>query len=307
MITDFKRLSRLSRDARRRLKWMDFYYRTNNARLTCRHFHISTRTFYKWKKRYDPHNLLTLNSRSRKPKRLRAPTPPEIKLIIYQLRRAHPSYGPKTIQLILKRDHSIIIADSTIYRILKRRGLIKPYRKRRKILRVKRKISYTLPGANVQIDTKHLRTSWGKIYYQFTAIDEATRIATAKVYPRARQYEACRFLRHCRRTFPFRIHQVQTDNGSEYQSGFRAECARWGIKNIYTDKDSPEQNGKVERLHKTVQDDYYHQGVPWANLAALNEGLKRFLKEYHSYRPHHALGGLTPKEYYRKHYLCSKT
>jgi transposase InsO family protein len=305
MIADLKRLSRLSRDARRRLKWMDFYYKTNNASLTCRHFHISTRTFYLWKRRYDPYNLLSLESRSRRPKKLRSPTPPEMRLLIYQLRRAHPTYGPKTIQLILRRDHNITIADRTIYRFLKRRGLIKPYRKRRKIVRVRKRVTYTIPGANVQIDTKHLRTNWGKTYYQFTAVDEATRITVAKIYPRARQQEACRFLRHCRRTFSFKIHQVQTDNGSEYQSVFRAECTKWNINNIYTNKDSPEQNGKVERFHRTVQDDYYHQGVPWSKLSALNEGLKRFLREYHSYRPHQALGGLTPREYYQKHYLCS--
>lgn len=71
------RLSRLatdvSREAQRRLKWMDFYARCGNARRTCRHFAISPTTFYHWRARYDHHHLASLEGRSRRPRRVRQP------------------------------------------------------------------------------------------------------------------------------------------------------------------------------------------------------------------------------------------
>lgn len=64
----------LSREARARLGWMDFYRETGNAALTCRHFGISRQTFYRWQRRYDPMDLTSLESASHRPRRCRRPT-----------------------------------------------------------------------------------------------------------------------------------------------------------------------------------------------------------------------------------------
>ena len=65
----------LSKDARLRLSWFDYYHQHgNNARLTCRHFGISPQTFYRWLNRYDPYHPRTLESRSHRPKQVRKPT-----------------------------------------------------------------------------------------------------------------------------------------------------------------------------------------------------------------------------------------
>ena len=67
----------LSRRARQRLKWFDYYNsRSHNARLTCRHFDISPQTFCRWKRRYDPYHLESLENRSCRPKHLRQPAAP---------------------------------------------------------------------------------------------------------------------------------------------------------------------------------------------------------------------------------------
>ncbi len=69
-----KRLARipeLPREATVRLRWFEHYHKSKNASLTCRYFGISRKTFYKWKKRYDPWNLATLETRSRASKRRR--------------------------------------------------------------------------------------------------------------------------------------------------------------------------------------------------------------------------------------------
>jgi transposase len=69
------RVPELSRMARQRLKWMDYYEaHGRNAALTCRYFGISRQTFYRWKRRYHPRHLETLEARSHLPGRLRQPT-----------------------------------------------------------------------------------------------------------------------------------------------------------------------------------------------------------------------------------------
>ena len=65
----------LSREARKRLQWFDHYQaHGRNAALTCRYFGISRQTFYRWKRRYDPQALTTLEHRSHQPHRRRRPT-----------------------------------------------------------------------------------------------------------------------------------------------------------------------------------------------------------------------------------------
>ena len=64
----------LSRGARVRLAWMNFYRGCDNVTHTCRHFGISRETFYRWQRRYDPYDLTTLEERSHCPQRRRQPT-----------------------------------------------------------------------------------------------------------------------------------------------------------------------------------------------------------------------------------------
>src|SRR5262249_62359679 len=64
----------LSREARTRLGWMDFYRTHRNAALTCRRFGISRQTFYRWWRRFDPQNLSTFEGRSHRPHRRPQPT-----------------------------------------------------------------------------------------------------------------------------------------------------------------------------------------------------------------------------------------
>src|SRR4030042_753429 len=94
----------LSRDAKRRLRWMDFYRsHGQNARLTCRYFGIAPQTFYRWKKRYNPKRLESLEERSRRPHRLRQPTaPPELVEAVRELREERPRWGEDKLAPLLR-------------------------------------------------------------------------------------------------------------------------------------------------------------------------------------------------------------
>ena len=119
----------LSRKARQRLKWFDYYNsRSPNARLTCRHFDISPQTFYRWKKRYNPHNLCSLEDRSHRPKHLRQPTY-SAKLVeaVLKLREEYPRWGKDKLVVLLHRERFDCSASMVgrVLRKLKERGVLK--------------------------------------------------------------------------------------------------------------------------------------------------------------------------------------
>ena len=89
------KIPELSKAARQRLKWFDYYgSHGHNATLTCRYFGISRQTFYRWKRRYDPKNLKTLENRSCRPKRVRHPTwRAELVAAALALREQYPRWG----------------------------------------------------------------------------------------------------------------------------------------------------------------------------------------------------------------------
>jgi len=289
----------LSKEAKMRLKWMDYYQKHQNAQLLARHFGIHVNTFYYWRRRYNPFNLRSLETRSSRPLSSPFKIPQKIRELVCRLKRDYPSYGKEKLEVILQRDHRITISQSSIYRILKEKGLIRIYRKKKRVVLRSNKIGKIKePGDLVQIDTKHLRLDDHTTYYQFTAVDSFTRMKVAYVYRKANQKSAILFLNWLILKFPFKIKAIQTDNGSEYQSLFDKSCQKLKITHYYTFVRSPEENGKVERAHRTVEEDFYSLGNLTNNLSHLNYLLKQHLKTYNTFRPHKALNNLTPYQYF---------
>jgi len=98
------RLQELSKKARQRLKWFDHYNsHGHNARLTCRYYDISPQTFYRWKKRYNPRHIESLEERSRRPKHLRQPTySVELVEAVLKLREGYPRWGKDKLVVLLR-------------------------------------------------------------------------------------------------------------------------------------------------------------------------------------------------------------
>ena len=112
-----------------------------------------------------------------------------------------------------------------------------------------------------QVDVKFLtfQTKDGKDIrrYQYTAIDDATRIRALKIYERHTQANAISFIDYVIAKFPFRIREVRTDNGHEFQAKFHWHVEDQGIRNTYIKPASPQLNGKVERPHRTDEQEFY--------------------------------------------------
>jgi len=104
-INSLVRQGTISREAKKRPRWMDHYHKHGDAWFTCRYFGISPQTFYRWKNRFDRYDLTTLEERSRRPHKVRKPeTPEEIQERIRELRNRYPRWGKDKLVVLLRRE-----------------------------------------------------------------------------------------------------------------------------------------------------------------------------------------------------------
>lgn len=313
-----KTLSRIldiSPEAKKRLKWLDWYFaHGKNARLTCRHFAISPDTFYRWKRRYKPGYLLTLESQSRRPHNFRQSQIPRgtINLVV-KLRKQDMGLSKHKLAQILFRDYKIKLSSSSVNRILLRTGLIKEanisrdIKRRKRInyviprIRVSRQLRYKQPGYLIQVDTKHL-IILGRKFYQFTAIDCYSKFSFSQAYTTASSFSAKDFLNRLTVYFPFKIKAIQTDNGSEYLLYFHKECLKRKITHYFSHPYTPKDNALAERMiQTTIYELWLFDQTLIPEIDYLNQKLSVWVGRYNTYRPHQSLNYLTPMEYYQQY------
>ena len=116
-----------------------------------------------------------------------------------------------------------------------------------------------VPGHHFQMDVKFLKfidkNNKAIKRYQYTAIDDAKRVRALQVYQRHNQANACKFVDYVLEKLPFRIHTICTDRGHESQAKFHWHVEDKGIRHVYIKPRSPQLNGKVERSHRSDQEE----------------------------------------------------
>jgi transposase InsO family protein len=212
-------------------------------------------------------------------------------------------FGPRKIADYLKRLHALSMAGSSVHRILRRHQLHRLPANQTHRPHAKRWQRYEKPqsGHRLQLDVKFLERIPGsqRRLYQFTAIDDCTRIRVIKVFDACNQRTAIRFMDDVLRRLPFRVHVVQTDNGAEFQSQFHWHLEAKDIRHLYIRPRTPHLNGKVERSHRVDDQEFYQlldQNGIADNIQLFNEKLREWEDYYNYHRPHGALNGLTPYE-----------
>ena len=278
---------------------------TGNVAMTCRYYGISRHTFYFWLRRYQELGEAGLRDRSKRPHSCPHETHPEVVGKIVHLRQNY-HFGPARISMYLKRYHDIDVSTSGVWRILKRLGMNQlPSSQRYKRHQVRwKRYEKQQPGHRVQIDVKFLAPLTGsrRKHYQFTAIDDCTRIRVLRIYDRCNQKTAIQFLDYVIQKLPFRVEVIQTDNGAEFQSSFHYHVLDRGISHVYIKPSTPRLNGKVERSHRIDADEFYKllDGVVIDEASVLNAKLEEWERFYNFERPHGGLGGQTPYERLRE-------
>ena len=208
------------------------------------------------------------------------------------------------------RSKGICLSERCINKIIKAEGLTRKYRVRKiKYQYVKVPLKQ---GELVEIDIKYVPTKInGFRYYQFTAIDCASRWRYLSIYPDCGNSSAINFLKELIKTASFKIQAVKTDNGSCFTNrytgyskstdplnprlhGFDILCNNLNIVHYLIDPGKPQQNGKVERSHRTDQE-YFYNRVSFNTLEELKYKLKLW-NMYYNDLPHCSLNLLSPNQ-----------
>lgn len=274
----------------------------------CRLAGISRKTGYKWLERYDEGGALALLDRSRAPHEHPHAVPLQTKAMLLEARQQHPNWGAVKLLGWLSRRHPKhrFPAPSTVSELLKRAGLVKPRR------RSPRTPPYTQPfmqateaNALWSADFKgHFRTGDQRYCYPLTLSDGFSRYllmcrgmlepTTEAVWP---------WFERAFREYGLPL-AIRTDNGPPFASrslGGLSKLSAWwvrlGIRPERIEPGCPEQNGRHERMHRTLKRESIQP--PRASLRTQQSAFERFRTEYNEERPHAALGQCTPTEFYQ--------
>jgi transposase InsO family protein len=206
--------------------------------------------------------------------------------------------------MYLKRYHQVQISNSGVWRILKRLELnrLPASQRYKRHDRRWRRYEKPLPGHRVQLDVKFIAPLASssprspRKYYQFTAIDDCTRLRVLRIYPKLNQQTAIQFLDYVLERLPFRVEVIQTDNGPEFGSSFHWHVLDKGAGHVYIKPRTPRLNGKVERSHRIDAEEFYRllEGVVIDDAQVFNDKLQEWEDFYNYHRPHGGLDGQTP-------------
>lgn len=288
----------------------DYLKQRDSIAALSRRYGISRKTAYKWIRRYQAEGEAALLTRSPRPLRTPHKTPYAIECEIVRLRSSMlMTPGPKKIHSLLKQTYpdTPLPSRTTIYNILRRRGLIDSRSRPRR-----RVPPMAAPFAPVQApndlwsaDYKgQFRLGSGTTCYPLTVMDHHSRyLLCCRGVPGTTLNEAKQAF-----TTLFREHglpqRIRTDNGVPFASGGCAGLSRlsiWWIRLGITPeriaRGKPQQNGQHERMHRTLKSAVCQP--PCANMDAQQKCFDHFQNEYNRLRPHESLAQQTPSSQYK--------
>ncbi len=290
-----------------KLRFVFEYERDEHTmRELCHRYGIARETGYVWLRRYRAYGVGGLVEVNRAPQRHPNQTPGEIEEAVLELRQAHMTWGPRKLKRILERDQPgrAWPARSTMGAMVKRAGLVVARRKRRRTEPYSEPLAHAVESNRVWCaDFKGwFRTGDGARIDPLTISDAFSRYLLRSQAVEKTDSERVRAIFEA----AFREHglpeAIRTDNGAPFASaalGGLSRLAVWWIKlGIVPERIAaghPEQNGRHERMHRTLKQELR----PAEDRRAQQRELDRFRQQYNQVRPHEALGMQTPASVYR--------
>lgn len=292
-----------------RLRWvMPIIRKEVTLKDASRLFPGGQRTLERWVSEYKSNGKLGLAPKSTRPLSQPKETPIRLKEKIIEMRKKNKLCAQKLWYKLKKENVDVNVR--TIGKIIKAEGLVRKYRIRK--LQYKYIKPTLLPGDLIEIDINYVPGRIrGKRYYQYTAIDCATRWRHLEIYDNMANEYSISFLQNVIKIAPFSVKAIKTDNGSCFTNRYIGYlkssdplnprihsldefCGELGIPHYLIDPGKPAQNGRVERSHRTDQEMFYNRQSFKTIL-----GLKKKIRQWNFYYnnlEHCALNGQTPNE-----------
>ncbi|BCB25985.1 transposase [Sulfurimicrobium lacus] len=275
----------------------------------CERYGISRKTGYKWVERYQSAGLEGLEERSRRPHAVANKIPYAIRKAIMELRRqGRDPLGPKKIQALLSQrfPDQPTPSKTTIYNVLKREGMLEPKRRRRRVQPSPHRLTpASAPNELWSADFKgQFKMGNGRWCYPLTVMDHASRyLLGCQGLDGTRFVESQAVFKRLFQEYGL-PNRMRTDNGVPFAStatGGLSHLSVWwirlGIVPERIEPGQPQQNGRHERMHRTLKLAVTHP--PSANLSAQQGQFDRFRVDYNEQRPHEGLEQHSPQSCYR--------
>lgn len=271
----------------------------------CARFGICRDTGYVWLRRYQQHGIKGLVELNRAAKQHPNQTPAGVEQAVLELRQSHMGWGPRKLKRVLERDQPgrAWPAASTMGEIVKRAGLVVPRKKRRRTEPYTQPLAHAVESNRVwcadfkgwfksgdgrRIDPLTVTDAWSRYLLRCQAVEKTDTERVRAIFEAA-----------------FREHglpeAIRTDNGAPFASsavGGLSRLAVWwtrlGIAHERIQAGHPEQNGRHERMHRTLKQDV-QTAEDWRSQ---QRELDRFRHDFNQVRPHEALDMQTPASVY---------
>jgi len=303
----------ISITAQLKLEWIIFYHTIcqGNAAQTSTHFGIARKTFYKWLKRFNEKNLLTLEEQSRAPEKTRQR---EINFVqrerIKILRKSHMRWGKMKLQRRYLKKHGEYVSSWKIQKVIEEEYLyfdkvehLRRLKRQKQAQKVqKKRITEFVKENKVNhlwhADTVVFTLAQGGYRYLLTAIDEISKLAYARLYTTHSSRKATDFLKRLHYLTEGEMINLHHDNGSEFEKDFKKACIELSLPQWYSRVRTPTDNPVLERFNRTIQEEFIDMiDIGLEDVGEFNGRLLDWLIEYNSIRPHQTLDYLTPLEY----------
>jgi transposase InsO family protein len=298
----------LAQEARKRQAVVKLAKRKGKS-FAGRVYGVSLSSVKRWCKRYDGKDWRSLMERSHRthgnPKRH---TEEEEQIISKAFWAQYERYGWDGVYAEAREKGYTRSLSGMIY-AAKRLELVEQKKKKATRRHDRRYPELSTPGEKVQIDVKEVpfcclrgkALKYNKRFYQWTAIDECTRLRFVYGFEEHTPENSVKFLQMLVKAFPFRIQTIQTDNGTEFtykyvcetaECPFDAALKKLGIKHRLIPPRTPWHNGKVERSHRNDQR-YFYDWETFSSVEELNRKLAQHLI-WSNRKPMRTLGNKSP-------------
>jgi transposase InsO family protein len=276
-------------DRSERNKWYaQVEIKHKSVKEVCSIFGVSRRCYYKW---HAIDRALRRKYRTDLPRKNQPNTKltPEVQDFIY-LTKLKTNYGPEKMKRYVKKKLKLKVSTTIIYRFyLKKKLIRRPQKKQAWYKPMKQKLKVKQPGEGVQMDVKYVYEG-SKRRYKFSVLDPFTKLYFFMILSTKESKNSIAAFIGAEEYFGFEILSVQTDNGSEARGEFHCWLTEQDIPHYFIPKKSPWWDGCVERVHRTIDDEYYYNPMrTWKSPY-------QWLEYYNTERIHLSLNDLTPRE-----------